>query len=47
MNWCTRPAREFCPLWVIAAVLISGPVSAQDDFCSQEGYRRAFSPIYL
>ena len=37
MNWCTRLAREFCPLWVIAAVLISGSVSAQDDFCSQDG----------
>jgi hypothetical protein len=37
MNWCIRLAREFCPLWVIVAVLISGSVSAQDDFCSQDG----------
>ena len=37
MNWCTRLAREFCPLRVITAVLISGSVSAQDDFCSQDG----------
>ena len=29
--------REFCPLSIIAAVFISGPVSAQDDFCSQDG----------
>ena len=37
MNWLTRLARELYPLSIFAAVLISGPVAAQDDFCSQDG----------